>query len=115
MASKKEPSKAKPIKKKPKKKLERPKDDRKQAKTCPKCGVEVSTVDQLHAVFGVRMVRGKEVPQSYCRECRKNKSKKKTDPIENAAPAKPVAKKKKIAKKKPSTKRIKQAKPGAPL
>ena len=114
MASKKKaPSKA--IKKKSKKKLDRPKDDRKQSKTCPKCGVEVSTVDQLHAVFGVRMVRGKEVPQSYCRECRKKKSKKQEAREEEIKATVAKERKKPIAKKKPKPKRIKQAKTGAPV
>lgn len=37
---------------------------------CPCCKVNVQGKDNIDQVFGYRKVRGKIIPQSYCRKCR---------------------------------------------
>ena len=41
-------------------------------KTCPKCGAVAEDQETLIELFGMRRVRDKEIPQSYCKPCRKS-------------------------------------------
>lgn len=38
--------------------------------SCPKCGLNAHGLDNVEAKFGFRNIRGKHVPQSWCRNCR---------------------------------------------
>ena len=42
----------------------------KENKVCPNCGLKVKTIQEQNDLFGTRIISGKVVPQSWCRECR---------------------------------------------
>ena len=42
----------------------------KENKVCPNCGLNVKTIQEQNDLFGTRIISGKVVPQSWCRECR---------------------------------------------
>ncbi len=45
---------------------------------CPNCKKEAKGKDQVEELFGWRKIKGKKtIPQSYCRECRRKRVKKK--------------------------------------
>lgn len=39
---------------------------------CPNCGKTANGKGEIEQLFGWRTVNGKEVPQSWCYECRSN-------------------------------------------
>jgi hypothetical protein len=39
--------------------------------TCPKCGKKAEGLSGIELDFGWRIMNGKKVPQSQCKECRK--------------------------------------------
>ena len=43
--------------------------------SCPKCGKEAKGYSEIEEKFGWRIVNNKKIPQSYCRDCRKDHSK----------------------------------------
>ena len=44
-------------------------------KECPKCHVSAEGNDRITQIFGFRNDKGKVIPQSYCRKCRRNHGK----------------------------------------
>lgn len=51
-------------------KAEKTTETEERTKTCPKCGVNAVGMDEIDAVFGMRKVKNKQIPQSWCRKCR---------------------------------------------
>ena len=43
-------------------------------KTCPKCGIATKTNGELVKKFGFKLVNGKNILQSWCKECRNSKN-----------------------------------------
>lgn len=41
--------------------------------SCPHCDKEANGYDEIEELFGFRVLNGKNVPQSWCRTCRKSK------------------------------------------
>ena len=42
----------------------------KEKKVCPNCGLRVKTIQEQNDLFGTRIISGKVIPQSWCKECR---------------------------------------------
>ena len=60
-------------------------------KKCPRCNIIALNEDDIRSIFGTRKAKsGNEIPQSYCKECRK-KNKKPTNKIILGKSSKPKA------------------------